>query len=554
MTTETQRGAFISYSRINKEFASKLSKGLRLAGYSIWFDLFDIPTGSRWDDEVEKALRKCSIFMIILTPASIASENVKDEIGYAIDHGKRILPILLEHCDVPLRLRRFQYVDFTTKSFEEGFESAKELLGDLVDEASAPVAVKPPVVEEQTDQRSESEKKVEAERIAQAAAETERKAKEKAVRLAKQKAEREAKAEAERLAQVAAETERKAKEESDRLVAQESERKAKVEAERLAQVTAETERKAKEESDRLAAQKSEREAKAKAKPIQAAPDVVKVEVVSTASAQKRPISNGFIGVAAVVALMLIIAGIGFGAFSKSGSGNSSAADPATKTPVATKPATKMPVATSTRVRVATSTHISVALPTRVGVATSTRISVAFPTRGVRIALSTRTKVATLDPTRTPSAAQKLYESTETFRSLARKKYSLTQYLDMGKSGTPINIENPTLEPLAYIGADCALTQTLLESNSKNYSHIFEFNGKKIFDTLLSKNIHYYYDSYNDGTRDWFCLNAFVIIGNWERGRTYSFKYSFNVIHPYNDGLNDYSAGVLYSREFIVSIP
>jgi hypothetical protein len=140
MASDKQRSAFFSYSRINKDFATKLAKGLRSAGYPLWFDLFDIPPGARWDDEVEKALHECSIFMIILTPASIASENVKDEIGFAIDHGKRILPILLEPCEVPLRLRRFQYVDFTAKSFEEGFESAKELLGDLVEQSSSFVA------------------------------------------------------------------------------------------------------------------------------------------------------------------------------------------------------------------------------------------------------------------------------------------------------------------------------------------------------------------------------------------------------------------------------
>lgn len=57
--------------------------------------------------------------MVILTPDSTASENVKDEIGFAIDNGKRTLPILLENAIVPLRLRRFQYVDFTTKSYED---------------------------------------------------------------------------------------------------------------------------------------------------------------------------------------------------------------------------------------------------------------------------------------------------------------------------------------------------------------------------------------------------------------------------------------------------
>lgn len=128
MVNENQRKTFISYSRVNTEFALKLAKELRVEGFSIWFDQLDIPAGSRWDREVEKALKECEIFMIIMTPAAIASENVLDEIGYAIDHGKKILPILLEMCDVPLRLRRFQYVDFTNKGFKDGYLSAKELL------------------------------------------------------------------------------------------------------------------------------------------------------------------------------------------------------------------------------------------------------------------------------------------------------------------------------------------------------------------------------------------------------------------------------------------
>jgi len=125
---------FISYSRVNQQFAIKLACELKSAGFSVWMDQFDIPTGSRWDEEIEKALHECEIFLLIMTPASIASENAKDEMGYAIDHGKRILPVLLEKCTVPLRLRRFQYVDFTQKSFNEGIKSAKELLSNLVNE------------------------------------------------------------------------------------------------------------------------------------------------------------------------------------------------------------------------------------------------------------------------------------------------------------------------------------------------------------------------------------------------------------------------------------
>lgn len=187
MSNEKQRHAFINYSTVNKEFTTKFVKSLRAGGYPVWFDLLDLPAGSRRDDEVEKALRECSIFVTILTPESIASENVKGEIDYAIDHDKRILPVLLEACDVPLRLRHFQYVDFTTQSFDEGLESVKELLGDLVEETSEKFTAS----DAQLAQKAEAEHKASqaAEVLAIHEAATYRMAKAEAEKLAKQKKE-----------------------------------------------------------------------------------------------------------------------------------------------------------------------------------------------------------------------------------------------------------------------------------------------------------------------------------------------------------------------------
>lgn len=119
---------FISYSRVNSDFAVRLAKDLRSTGYEIWLDQLDIPTGSRWDDEIEKALENSPIFLIILSTQSIQSQNVKDEIGYAIDAGKHILPVVIEDCKVPFRLRRFQYVDFTKKPYRDSLAEIKDLL------------------------------------------------------------------------------------------------------------------------------------------------------------------------------------------------------------------------------------------------------------------------------------------------------------------------------------------------------------------------------------------------------------------------------------------
>ncbi|MEO7838040.1 MAG: toll/interleukin-1 receptor domain-containing protein [Anaerolineales bacterium] len=122
--------AFISYSRDNSDFAVRLAKDLRMAGYDIWLDQLDIHTGARWDDEVEKALEKSTTFLMILTPESIQSQNVKDEVGYAIDNGKYILPVLLKPCKIPFRLRRFQFVDFTNQPYQESLTEIQDLLSN----------------------------------------------------------------------------------------------------------------------------------------------------------------------------------------------------------------------------------------------------------------------------------------------------------------------------------------------------------------------------------------------------------------------------------------
>ena len=119
---------FISYSRADSSFAVKLARDLKSAGFDVWLDQLDIPTGARWDDEVEAALESCKIFMIILSPESLQSQNVKDEVGYAIDAGKDILPVKIKSGEIPFRLRRFQYVDFSKQSYNENLKEIKSLL------------------------------------------------------------------------------------------------------------------------------------------------------------------------------------------------------------------------------------------------------------------------------------------------------------------------------------------------------------------------------------------------------------------------------------------
>ena len=107
------RKIFFSYARKDSEFVIRLANDLRNEGQSIWVDQLDIPKGTRWDEEVETALKACPCLLVVLTPVSTNSQNVLDEVSYALGEKKAIIPILLRECSVPFRLRRLQHIDFT---------------------------------------------------------------------------------------------------------------------------------------------------------------------------------------------------------------------------------------------------------------------------------------------------------------------------------------------------------------------------------------------------------------------------------------------------------
>jgi hypothetical protein len=105
--------AFFSYSREDSEFALRLANDLRAAGSAVWIDQLDIGPGQRWDRVVQSALENCPSVLVILSPASVNSNNVMDEVSFALDQQKALIPVLYRDCDIPFRLRRFQHLDFT---------------------------------------------------------------------------------------------------------------------------------------------------------------------------------------------------------------------------------------------------------------------------------------------------------------------------------------------------------------------------------------------------------------------------------------------------------
>lgn len=104
---------FLSYSRADERVALKFATDLRDAGIAMWVDQFDIRPSEHWDRAIERAVRECRGLVVMLSPRSTASDNVADEISFALDHSKSVLPVMIERCPLPLRITRMQVIDAT---------------------------------------------------------------------------------------------------------------------------------------------------------------------------------------------------------------------------------------------------------------------------------------------------------------------------------------------------------------------------------------------------------------------------------------------------------
>jgi hypothetical protein len=99
----------------------------------VWLDQLDIRPGDRWDRTLEDALTNCPRMVVIFSPASVNSTSVMDEVSFALEEKKTVIPVIYRECAVPFRLRRVQHVDFR-QDYARGLQ---ELLKILAPEQTA---------------------------------------------------------------------------------------------------------------------------------------------------------------------------------------------------------------------------------------------------------------------------------------------------------------------------------------------------------------------------------------------------------------------------------
>jgi formylglycine-generating enzyme required for sulfatase activity len=109
---------FISYTHEDTRFVLKLARHLRQQGVVVWLDQWDIPPEAEWDRAIERAIRACSCFLVVLSPLAVNSWVVHNQLLLAMRTGKTIIPVLYQPCAVPSVLQDIPYIDFTGRDYK----------------------------------------------------------------------------------------------------------------------------------------------------------------------------------------------------------------------------------------------------------------------------------------------------------------------------------------------------------------------------------------------------------------------------------------------------
>jgi hypothetical protein len=131
---------FISYSRRDLEFVTQLHQYLTKKRISAWFDKENIQAVDQWRTSIVDGIRDCKVFLLVLSPDSAASTNIRKEVDLAERYNKQIVPLMWRATEIPVameyQLAGIQWIDFKEMASEENFSELVDILQQLIDGAS----------------------------------------------------------------------------------------------------------------------------------------------------------------------------------------------------------------------------------------------------------------------------------------------------------------------------------------------------------------------------------------------------------------------------------
>jgi len=118
---------FISYAREDKAFAHRLCEALKQKNRETWIDAEGILPSAEWRQEIFGAIEAAGTLVQIVSPHSVESKICRDELSCAVNHNKRIIPILyaeVEEESLPDSIRERQWIPIReSDDFDAGLAS-----------------------------------------------------------------------------------------------------------------------------------------------------------------------------------------------------------------------------------------------------------------------------------------------------------------------------------------------------------------------------------------------------------------------------------------------
>ena len=107
---------FVSYSRRDSDFVGRLSAALDVRGKDVWVDTGSIADAEVFPQAIRTAIEGSDAFLFVITPEAVSSTYCEQEVGYAGELGKRIVPVLRQpvpDSEIPVQIRERNWIPFT---------------------------------------------------------------------------------------------------------------------------------------------------------------------------------------------------------------------------------------------------------------------------------------------------------------------------------------------------------------------------------------------------------------------------------------------------------
>lgn len=124
---------FVSHSSKDKAFVDRIVADLAAQQIPVWYDKLDIRIGDSIPGKINAGLSDAKYFLIVLSPDSVASLWVQEELNAALmrqitSNGTFLIPILLRDCEIPPLLAHRRYVDFRS-NYNDGLTEILSIWG-----------------------------------------------------------------------------------------------------------------------------------------------------------------------------------------------------------------------------------------------------------------------------------------------------------------------------------------------------------------------------------------------------------------------------------------